>query len=245
MFSLRELARMEEERVREQGADAQRERDARLKVEREVAERARREAEARERAEVEGQLEMARRAREEQARVDALQRAAVESARVAADARARAEERERERAHELEVERARVAAGTERLRSRVLGAVVGVTLGAGGATGACLVLFSGREQARMEASSAEVAVRDGTIRDLRATAEATQARLLAGDESLASMRAARDRLQGELDDARRPTGHRTASPRSTVAQGQTHAAETRLDGFATCAPGSKDPMCAR
>jgi hypothetical protein len=118
-------------------------------------------------------------------------------------------------------------------------------LGAGAATASCFALLSARAQARAGAASTELATRDGTIRDLRATAEATQGRLQTADEALASMHAARDRVQAELDDVPRQAGHRTAGPRTNAAAGQTHGTETKLDGFTTCAAGSKDPMCIR
>jgi membrane protein involved in colicin uptake len=244
MFSLQELARMEERRVREHAAAAQRDIEARACAEREALERARKKAEERERAEVEAQRDAQRRAREDQARIDALERAAIEAARVTVDARARAEERERERRHELEVEYARGTARRRTSRSAGLGALLGVILGAGGATTVSLAALGSRGRMQREQANTEIASRDEAIRDLRAGVDATRARLQTLEESLATTRAARDHIQADLDDARRRLARPTPGRRSTSGA-EMHGADTKFDGLTTCPPGSKDPLCLR
>jgi len=244
MFSLRELARMEEERVREEAAERERERQARQQAERGALERIRREAEARHRAQAEAEREQVLRLREEQVRIEALQRAAMEEARRASDAKARADERERERQHELNVERASAAARGMRLRSGTLGAVLGVLVGASGAMAAGLGVVTSREQAHRERAETEIASREDAIRELRSGADATQGRLRSLEESLATLRGDNQRLQEELDDARRHVAHR-APGHATLVPGASHAADPKLDGFTTCPPGSKDPLCIR
>ncbi len=133
-FSLAELARIEEERVRDE--DAQRARA------REQAARDRREAEAKKRAEEEARIaateeSRAKRAREEAAdRVvrEARAKAEIETARMQAEAKARLEADNAMRAHEIAVLRARVEAG----RTRTiwgLAIALGLVLTVGGVAG--------------------------------------------------------------------------------------------------------------
>lgn len=126
-FSLKELLKLEDQRLEEQA----RERDAREAAaarEREEAERRlRAEAEARAREDVE-RRELERRSElEELARREAMQKAIVEQARLEVDARTRAEERERERRHEIELAQLRRTS-----KSASLGALMGATALGGG-----------------------------------------------------------------------------------------------------------------
>lgn len=108
-FSLKELMKLETDRI----AEEQREREARevaaVKERAEVEARRRGEAEARDRDQAE--LEARRRLAEgeEEARREAMQKAIVEQARVEVETRARGEERERARRHELELEKVRTS----------------------------------------------------------------------------------------------------------------------------------------
>jgi colicin import membrane protein len=131
-FSLAELARIEEERVRNEDRDRARarERQAREKQEAEAQRRAL-EA-ARLAVEEEARARRAREEAEHRARIEARERAAIEVARIEAEAKARLDAQNAERAHELAVIRTRTEAGQRRTQ-RVLGAVLGIVLCSGAA----------------------------------------------------------------------------------------------------------------
>jgi hypothetical protein len=106
-FSLKELLKLEDERLEEQTRERQA-REAATVREREENERRRRaEAEAQARAEAEAREQRNRIELDELARREAMQKALVEQSRVEVEARTRADERERERQHELAIERLR------------------------------------------------------------------------------------------------------------------------------------------
>jgi hypothetical protein len=106
-FSLKELLKLEDERLEEQER-AKNAREAALAREREEAERRRRvEAEADARAEAEARERQRQVELEELARREAMQKAIVEQGRLEVEIRARADERERERHHELAIEKLR------------------------------------------------------------------------------------------------------------------------------------------
>jgi len=114
-FSLAELAKLEEERMRhdEMVRARAREQEARERRE-EEARRAAAEA-TRLAAEAEARAKRERAELEEKARIEARERAAVEVARIEAEGRARIEAENAQRAHELAILRVR----TEKSRSRV------------------------------------------------------------------------------------------------------------------------------
>jgi hypothetical protein len=131
-FSLAELARLEEERVR---ADEARTREARAREAREKreAEVARRSAEAAQiAAEAEARAKRAREAAEEQARREAREKVAADVARIEAEARARIEADNAARAHELAVLRVGEESGRKRLAAALV-AVIGLAVIGGGA----------------------------------------------------------------------------------------------------------------
>ena len=131
-FSLAELARIEEERVRVE--------DERRARTREMEARERREAQARRRAEEEAQVAAqaearARRQREEaeeQARAKAREQAALEVARIQAQAKVQLDAENAQRAHELAVLRANNESGRRRLQV-ALAAVLGLVICGGSA----------------------------------------------------------------------------------------------------------------
>lgn len=133
-FSLAELARIEEERVREE--------DAHRARAREQAARERREAEARKRAEEEARIAATEQAREKRAREEAAERvirearakAEIETARMQAEAKARLDADNATRAHEIAVIRAKAESGR---RSTIYGLAValGIVLVGGGVAG--------------------------------------------------------------------------------------------------------------
>ncbi len=134
MFSLAELADIEEERVREEAAQR-----AAIAAERAVAERKRLEAERdAEQARIAGEItrrEQKERERAEQkARDEARARAEMEIARIEAEGKARLLAENAQRQHELELMRVKQQGGSTRLR-RALAAVVGVVVLGGAAAG--------------------------------------------------------------------------------------------------------------
>jgi hypothetical protein len=240
LFSLEELAHMEEQRVRAQAEAAERERAAAEAASRQVLEQARAEQQAREEAAARRRDEAERLARSEAARAEAMRLAAVESARASVEASVRERERERARVHELEMAR------TERGRSRaaraaVAGAIGGVVAGAA-IVASVLVPRMTRQSA--EARLEQVAQLDA-IGELRAKLGAADARMADLDRELAAERDAKSLLAGELDAARRH------APKTPVNKPPSHPGGTgdqpvdpRL-ALPLCAPGSLDPMCIR
>jgi colicin import membrane protein len=243
MFSLQELERMEEERVRALADAAQRESVLQERARRDEEEQARAARRVQEQTEAQARLEIERRAREDAARIEAIHRATTEAARVEAQARAQAEARELERRHELELEHARVAAGGAKARGTVLAALFGAVITAGVATAAHYGVVAPREHARATEADSALASRDVAIADLHGRAEATDARVRTLEDELAALRGENERLRADLEAEHRAPAQHGPSPRWT---GVAPRADTpRLDGFTTCAPGSKDPMCLR
>ena len=98
-----------------------------------------------------------------------------------------------------------------------------------------------RAEANLRAASAQTAAKEATISDLRTKVESTEAAVASLQGDLAGARAEVVRLQGLLDA--RPVAARPPRPGpSPVGTRPTHADPT-LDGFSTCPPGSKDPLC--
>ena len=197
--------------------------------------------EVRERAEAEARREVERRAREEAARIEAIHRAATEAARVEAEAKNTLEAREIERRHEVELERVRLA----RRGKGTTGTLLAVAFGAIVTAGVAMTLHFGvvtpRERSRATMADAALASRDVAIADLRSRAEAADSRVRSLEEELVATKGEIDRLNSALDAARRASGPRTPGPRWT-AKGPRNDSP-KLDGFAACPPGSKDPMC--
>jgi colicin import membrane protein len=215
----------------------------RERARRDEEERNRIERRAQEQAEDEARREVERRAREEAARIDAIHRATAEAARLEVEARAGAEAREHERRHELELERARIASGGAKGRGTFVAALFGAVVAAGVATAAHYGVVAPREHARATEAEAAVASRDVAIADLRAHAEATDARVRTLEDDLTTARGDSERLRADLDTARRQVVPRGSAPRWQAPVPR--ADPPKLDGFTSCPPGSKDPMCLR
>ena len=130
-FSLQELMKLEDERVREEKTIALAREEAAAKARAEDDRREREALAAREKADADAR-EAARRAEvEEEARREALSRAAVEQARIEVEARTRAEESDRERRHELDLVRLRAEnAPKPTAKTLLLGSFGGVVLAA-------------------------------------------------------------------------------------------------------------------
>jgi hypothetical protein len=131
-FSLAELARIEEERVRQEDDRRARTREKDARERREAEARRRAEEEARIAAEAEARAKRARAEAEEKVRLEARERAAAEVARIEAEARVRLEASSAQRAHELVILRARIETGHRRLLY-ALASALGLVLCGGGA----------------------------------------------------------------------------------------------------------------
>jgi hypothetical protein len=127
IFSLAELAQIEEERVRDEETQRARARADKAREQRVAAERERAEEEARIAAENAARAERQRVEAEEEVRRDAREKAAVEVARIAAEAKARLEADNAVRAHELKLLQVRGDRGRRRLR-HALAAVIGLVV---------------------------------------------------------------------------------------------------------------------
>lgn len=132
-FSLAELGRLEQERVREEDAQRARAREREAREKREAEARARAEEEARIKAEEEARGRRVRAEAEEAARAEARLRAAADVARIEAESRARIEAANAARAHELAMLRVEEESGKRRLRF-ALAAVIGLAVSGGGLT---------------------------------------------------------------------------------------------------------------
>jgi len=232
---------MEEERVRGQARAESAAREAARRAAHEAETRAREAAEAEERAREAARREIERRAREEAAKVQAIRDAAAEAARAEAFARVQAEERQKDRQHALEIAQAqanaRGARGTVALAG-CLGAVLAAGLG--------MALYSGvaapSARAAVADARSETASRDQMIDQLRVRVSAGEARERGLQEDIAALRDENMRLRADLDAARSRVPSGRAPTRGTP---QPRQPDRSLDGFTTCAPGVRDPMCIR
>ncbi|HEY1697109.1 MAG TPA: hypothetical protein VGG39_33345 [Polyangiaceae bacterium] len=243
LFSLEELARMEEERVRGVADAERRARLARQRADEEVRARARRDEDARQLAAAEALREVERRAREEAARIESIHRGATEAARVEADAKTRLEARESERRHERELERIRATSRGGGTRATIAAAAFGAVVACGAALALHLGVAVPHERASAAAAADGIASRDVAIADLREREAAAEVRAKSFEDDLAAARDENVRLHADLDAARRPSG---PGPLPTTRHGPGtahHADGPRLDGFTQCAAGSKDPLC--
>jgi colicin import membrane protein len=240
LFSLQELSRMEEQRIRAAAEAEARARDAQERAARLAVEQAAEAREAVEREEAEARRAVERAAREEAARIDAMRRATIETARAAAEAQSQAFEAERQRIHDLEIERARESARGVYAKTATLSGLFGAAVVAGITMGLYFGIVGPRAEAARRGAMGEVASLDATIGELRARAVADEARLEAVTTDLAVARDENARLHGQIDAPARPpvphVGHVLGTPPRT---------DRALDGLTTCPPGSKDPLCIR
>jgi hypothetical protein len=241
-FSLLELGRLEEERVRQEreaaSARAREQEEARREVER----RARAEDETREREEAEALRAEQRREREEAARAEAMRAAIVEKARLEAELHARSKDRELEHRHDVERREAACSRREKRLaRLSVAQGLALVAVLAGAAVG-YEAGIAPRTERRLAGLEGQVVERDQAIVSLRdqlasqrdALAAARKDAAAANDRA-ASLGADLDRARQELDKV-----HKSPAPHSPPAP---HPGP--VTGFSThCDPNSGDPLCA-
>jgi hypothetical protein len=130
-FSLAELAKLEQERVREEDARRASDREKTARATRE-AETARRAAEAAKiAADEEARARRLKAEAEEQARLAAKQRAEIEIARIQAESKVRLDAENAQRAHELALFRVRTEAGRRRITGALAAALALVVAAAG------------------------------------------------------------------------------------------------------------------
>jgi colicin import membrane protein len=239
MFSLNELARMEEERVAREAAEERARKEAAARARREAEERSRADEEAKRRAAEEAQELLALRAREEAARLEATKIATVEAARAAVAEGARAAELDRQRKNELNLAQVKGDRQWRRLR----GWLVGVSVSFVVAVAAMLAIYAGvlapRSEARVAGLVGEGARQEDLLRDLTSKLSASEGRVQALEREVADARAENAELERKLES-------HTADP-------QRHGHVAPPSGAATTTvkrpPPSKgcanpfDPMC--
>lgn len=133
-FSRAELAKIEEERVRNEDIQRARAREREARERQEAEARRRAEEAAQVAAEAEARARARREEAEEKARAEARERAAVEVARIAAEAKARLEADNAARAHELAVLRVQNEGGRRRMQHALVAVIGLVLLGGSAAT---------------------------------------------------------------------------------------------------------------
>jgi membrane protein involved in colicin uptake len=132
-FSLAELAKLEQERVREEDTARARAREKELRDQKEAEARRMAAEAARLEAEAQARAKRLREEAEQKARVEARERAAADVMRIEAEARARLEADNAQRAHELALLKVRTESGKRRLQI-ALAAVIGLAALGGSAT---------------------------------------------------------------------------------------------------------------
>ena len=238
--SLRELERLEEDRLRQESAARRQLHEADEAARRDAERRAEEERRARIRSEEEAWLARTRLEREEAARSAAMDRAIVEAAKTEAAARAHAAESERE--HERQLERAAATEARALVRLRwVAGALAGslAVVLAGGGLGYTRVVVP-RWAERVEAARAEATARGATITDLSARLAAAEHDATAARRETAvpvsragALEAQATDLRREVDKLHHAKGASPSAPRQATMGFSTH-----------CDPASGDPLCA-
>lgn len=197
-FSLKELMKLEDERIGEEKKAREAREAAELRAKEETARREREELAAREKAEADARERARREMVEEEARREAMSRAAVEQARIAVEARTRAEEADRERRHEIELVRVRA----EAQKKAPIGGFIGSGLAGAGLVllGAIVVHFASVKPAN-DRRIAELA-QNVAVAEARADQLSRQVNKQA--EDLASMKKELDAAKVQLASASAP-----------------------------------------
>jgi colicin import membrane protein len=238
-FSLKELMKLEEERVAQQKSEGEARERAAREAKAEAERRERLETEAREHARAEEEAKRRRAESEDVARREAMQLAIVEQARVEVEARERAAERDRERRHELELRKVKMTSSSSPTMARtLLSAFVGAIVMAGFALGLHIGIAKPSSDRQIAALTQTLAAADQRAEDAdrRATEQGrTIEDLRNGSREQAAEIA---RLKKELAAAKKPSTSpgRNNGPKSGTTQGA-HSTEPSED----C--DRRDPMC--
>ena len=244
-FSLKELTRLEDERVAFERAEVRRRQDERERARFEEARRAAEAEEQRAREEEERHRDEDRRAREEAARLDGMKRGLIERERAQAELAARESEMARVRAHELELARLRDAGGGLKVVSAWAIAALSTLALVGTSIAYVAVLRPDAERHVAEAKGE--ARQRGELVDRTAAQVSELGKRVDGlrSELQASQEHAKN-LQAQLDDAQRKLGDRRGSGAATSPIPHRPAATpTRPTGLidGPCKyPG--DPLCS-
>ncbi|HLK40468.1 MAG TPA: hypothetical protein VKU41_27135 [Polyangiaceae bacterium] len=231
VLSLRELGKMEEERMESAAREAALARARREQLDLQAREAAAEQL-ARERVERE---ERDRRDRREAANAEALKLAAAERARTEILVRAEEERRESD---------ARRATQARSSRRRALGegVLAGVTLAFGIACGVYEQAIAPAERAAATHARDAATSCNETMRDLRGRLASTEEGLRVAGGDLEAAGRERDRLRSELDTVTRDLGRKNV-PRPPAAPGT--PSRRAPEYFSKCPPGSRDPMCVQ
>jgi hypothetical protein len=230
-FSLRELMKLEDERVRREREEREQRALADARAREEDRARVRAEAEARARAEEEARAEARRRELDDLARREAMHRAAIEQTRIAVEARPRGEEANREREHEIALARIRAEGPRGRPLAPLAAALGGAAVALLVAGGAHLGLAKPAADRRAAELAAEI------------SAESQRSDALA--QLLFEQRTAASALEGELGQARGRLAalerERAVKPPPTSPPRLQKSRKTRAAQDVPCQSG--DPMC--
>ncbi|HEU4534819.1 MAG TPA: hypothetical protein VFS00_11900 [Polyangiaceae bacterium] len=239
MFSLKELAGLEEDRLNQEKSARQQE-EARKIREREEQERRAREAEeARIAAEQERQRREEQQQREEAARLEAMRAAEIERQRVEAEQRARLEAQQQQQAHAQQLEMIRQDQSKKKLRWAAYGAAALFVLTAAGGVGIYVKL---QNEAQAEQIAREESARQAEADQARTRAEYQKALDDIADLKKrlqsTSSEVERQKLERQLKELNQhaPPGPGVKKPGASPAGGK------REDD---CPPGSLDPMCGK
>jgi colicin import membrane protein len=231
LFSLNELMRLEEDRVRQEHELCRRQAEEAARARREAERAAREQEQARLRALEEHRLEEQARRRDEDARIEAIRAAEIERARVEAEERTRSEARAAERVHEQKLALLAADATKSRLRRSVwVGVAVCAALFAAGP-----IVYFGRIKPDADQRARSL---QGIVDAQRAQRERLQRELDAQTGGLLDLQDRMRREQGAPKGSDPPPSRPTpwrASPPVRKVQGPVKAAPC------TCDP--HDPLC--
>ena len=221
LFSLAELAEIEQERIHEEEQQQSQLREQRQRERRLALERERQQETARIVAESEARLAREREEAQAKARLLAREQAAADVARIEAEAKARLEADNAQRAHELEVIRTRTERGGRRLQ-RALGVALGLVLCAGSAVSYGLT----RQVTRLEQEGAGLRATERSLEQARD--DLLRAELGALDRRRATLEMHRPALDDE------PARHAAEAARQAIEPerpepGALHAYRAALD----------------
>lgn len=241
-FSLKELMRLEDERVAFEKSEAKRRADEREREAAEAARRADEAVKARAREEDEARHREEERMRAEAARLEGMQRAIVERERVSASARAREDEMGRLRAHEIELARIQREARGSGKAAWIVAALASAALLS--SVVAYATVLAPRAEVRVSEAHAEtrtqaeaVARANDRLADLDRRVDGLSSQLKESEDR------ARD-LERQLEEAKKSAGGKPFATPSSAAH-RPATVQTRPTGLidGPC-KNPRDPLCA-